>query len=108
MTATTTTVVAAIAVLAAGTYAMRLSGIALRLRAAPSARAQRRMTLAVTVLFCALIATATVLDGAEPAGVARPAGVAVGGLLAWRRASFVVVVLAAAVVAAGLRQLGVA
>jgi hypothetical protein len=41
------------------------------------------------------------------AGMARPAGVAVGAVLAWRRAPFVVVVFAAAAVAAGLRLLGV-
>jgi hypothetical protein len=38
--------------------------------------------------------------------VARPAGVLVGLVLAWRRAPFLLVVVAAAVTAAGLRLLG--
>jgi hypothetical protein len=53
------------------------------------------------------VATAALLDGGEFAGWARPAGVAVGALAAWRRAPFVVVVLLAAGTAAGLRALGV-
>ncbi|MGN9775543.1 hypothetical protein ACTMS0_07180 [Micromonospora sp. H33] len=42
------------------------------------------------------------------AGWARPAGVLVGVLLAWRRAPFVLVVLGAAGTTALLRLLGVA
>ena len=41
------------------------------------------------------------------AGDLYAAGVLTGGVLAWRRAPFVVVVLAAALVAAGLRALGI-
>ena len=41
-------------------------------------------------------------------GFARPAGVLVAGILAWRKAPFLVVVLAAAVVTALLRVLGAA
>ena len=48
------------------------------------------------------------MEGSGFAGVARPAGVAVGALLAWRRAPFVVVVLAAAATAALLRLAGAA
>ncbi|HEX7746127.1 MAG TPA: AzlD domain-containing protein, partial [Micromonosporaceae bacterium] len=44
--------------------------------------------------------------GGAFAGVARPVGVLVGVVLAWRRAPFVVVVIAAAVTAAGLRLAG--
>ncbi|NEA91734.1 AzlD domain-containing protein, partial [Actinospica acidiphila] len=46
-------------------------------------------------------------EGGEFAGWARPAGVAVGGVLAWRRAPFVVVVLGAAAATAALRAAGV-
>ena len=51
--------------------------------------------------------TAALMAGSEFAGLARPAGVLVGALLAWRRAPFVVVVIAAAAVAALLRLAGV-
>ncbi|MGH2602887.1 MAG: AzlD domain-containing protein, partial [Dehalococcoidia bacterium] len=54
-----------------------------------------------------LIATAALTDGARFAGWALPAGVAVGGVLAWRKAPFVVVVIAAALATALLRLLGV-
>ena len=65
------------------------------------------LSTAATVLLVALVATAALTDGGEFAGVALPAGVLVGGVLAWRKAPFVVVVVVAAVVAAGLRALGV-
>ncbi|MDQ3788125.1 MAG: AzlD domain-containing protein, partial [Actinomycetota bacterium] len=55
----------------------------------------------------ALIATSALTDGGSSAGIALPAGVLAGGVLAWRKAPFVVVVVAAALVAAGLRALGV-
>lgn len=59
------------------------------------------------VLLAALVGTSALFDGAAPAGLARPAGVAVGGVLAWRGAPFVVVVVVAAVTAACLRLVGV-
>lgn len=48
------------------------------------------------------------LDGLTFAGIARPAGVLGGGVLAVRGAPFVAVVVAAAATAALLRLLGVA
>ena len=65
------------------------------------------LSTAATVLLVALIATSALTDGGSFAGIALPAGVLAGGVLAWRKAPFVVVVVAAAVVAAGLRALGV-
>ena len=59
------------------------------------------------MLLVALIATAALTDGGSFAGVALPAGVLAGGVLAWRKVPFVVVVIVAAAVAAGLRALGV-
>ena len=58
---------------------------------------------AAIVLLAALVATAALMDGDGPAGIARPAGVLVGGILAWRKAPFVLVVVAAAATAAGLQ-----
>lgn len=107
--------IAAILVLAAGTYAFRAAGPLLRARLARanggnaelSPRLTELMSTAATVLLVALIATATFTDSGSFAGVALPAGVVVGGVLAWRKVPFVVVVVVAAAVAAGLRLLGV-
>jgi branched-subunit amino acid transport protein len=106
--------ITAILVLAAGTYAFRLAGPLLRarlVRAGGTAelppRLEEVLSASATVLLVALVATSTLADGGEFAGIALPAGVLTGGLLAWRRAPFVVVVVVAAAVAAGLRALGV-
>jgi branched-subunit amino acid transport protein len=100
--------IAAIVVLAVGTYTMRLSGVLLRERLELSEPVQRLLPMAAASLLAALAATATLMEGAAFAGYARPAGVAIGALLAWRRAPFVVVVLAAALSAALLRLAGAA
>ncbi|MEU7902287.1 AzlD domain-containing protein [Actinoplanes sp. NPDC049118] len=99
--------IAAILTLAVGTYTMRLSGVLLRDRLELSDRLQRLLPMAAASLLAALATTAALMEGASFAGVARPAGVVVGALLAWRRAPFVVVVLAAAATAALLRLAGV-
>jgi Branched-chain amino acid transport protein (AzlD) len=100
------TLAIAVAVLAAGTLAFRLAGTVLRTRVEPTPGVLTLLNRGVAVLFAALVATA-LLEHGHIAGVARPVGVAVGGVLAWRRAPFVVVVLAAAVVTALLRLAGV-
>src|SRR5690348_8668178 len=97
----------AIVALAGGTYAFRLAGPLLRSRISVPDHVRRYLALAAVALLAALVATAALTDGGGFAGVARPAGVAVGAVLAWRRLPFVVVVVAAAVTAALLRLLGV-
>ncbi len=97
----------ALLTLAGGTYLLRLAGLVLRERLRLPDRVERYVDLGATALLVALVATATLLDGAAFAGWARPAGVAVGALAAWRRAPFVVVVVLAAGTTAGLRALGV-
>jgi branched-subunit amino acid transport protein len=99
--------IAAILALAVGTYTMRLSGVLLRERLELSEPVQRLLPMAAAALLTALAATAALTEDGGFAGVARPAGVAVGALLAWRRAPFVVVVAAAAAAAALLRLAGV-
>lgn len=113
--------ITAILVLAAGTYAFRAAGPLLRARMVRAAarrgdgdtaaelppRLTELMSTAATVLLVALVATSALTDGGSFAGIALPAGVFAGGVLAWRRAPFVVVVIAAAAVAACLRLLGV-
>lgn len=98
--------VAATAVLGAGTFAFRFAGPVLRSRVTLPARAERLLGVAVVVLLAALVATSALTDAHAFAGPARPAGVAVGALCAWRRAPFLAVVLAAAATTAVLRLLG--
>ena len=97
----------AVVVLGVGTFAFRVAGPALRSRVELSPRVEKLMMVGVAVLFSALVATSALIDNQEFAGYARPAGVLVGGVLAWRKAPFVLVVIAAAATAAGLRLLGV-
>jgi len=99
--------IAAILTLAVGTYTMRLAGVVLRDRLELSENLQRLLPMAAAALLAALAATAALTQGAGIAGVARPAGVAVGALLAWRRMPFVVAVIGAAATAALLRLAGV-
>jgi branched-subunit amino acid transport protein len=98
---------AGMATLAAGTYGFRLSGRLLRARVSFPPRAQRLLEDAAVVVLAALTATTALLQGHGFPGPARPAGVLAGGLLAWRRAPFLVVVLAAAATTALLRLAGV-
>jgi len=93
--------------LAAGTYLLRLAGPVLRDRIEVPQRARRLMTLVAVAPLAALVATQAFTDGGTFVGWARPAGVAVGAVLAWRRLSFVAVVIAAACSTAALRLLGV-
>ncbi|MEU9572335.1 AzlD domain-containing protein [Streptomyces massasporeus] len=93
--------------LAVGTFLLRLAGPALRARVTFPERAEKLLEVSAVVLLAALAATAALTEGPAFAGAARPAGVMVGGVLAWRKAPFLVVVLAAAGTAALLRFAGV-
>ena len=100
--------VAMMLALAVGTYAFRLVGPVLHGRVELSPRVQEVLSAGAIVLLVALLATGALTEDGGFAGWARPAGVLVGGVLAWRRAPFAVVVLGAAVVTAVLRAAGVA
>jgi branched-subunit amino acid transport protein len=104
----TGTVLIVLGALAVGTYAIRAAGILLRGRLVLPDWLRNLLPVAATTLLAALIATAVFTDaGRLSLGVARPAGVLVGAVLAWRRAPFAVVVVAAAATAALLRLAGV-
>ncbi|QNE20935.1 AzlD domain-containing protein [Kribbella qitaiheensis] len=94
-------------VLAVGTFSLRIAGPLLRTRFELPARMEKVMAAAAVVLLAALVATAALTDGHGAAGIARPAGVLVGGVLALRKVPFILVVVAAAATAAGLRLVGV-
>jgi branched-subunit amino acid transport protein len=96
----------AVVLLAAGTYAFRLCGPVLYRRVELSSRVRGMLSVAATVLLCALVATSALAAGHAFAGWARPAGVLAGGLLAAWRAPFLVAVIAAVVTTAVLRRLG--
>ena len=98
---------AGLVTLSAGTFAFRFAGPMLRQRIAFPPRAERLLEVAAVVLLAALVATTALTKGHGFADLARPAGVLIGGVLAWRKAPFLVVVLAAAGTTAVLRLLGV-
>ncbi len=97
---------AGVGLLAAATLALRLLGpwLAGRVRVGPGTD-QLLAGLAVAVL-AGLVVTSALFEGRSSAGWARPLGVVVAGVLVWRRAPFLVVVLGAAATAAVLRLLG--
>lgn len=97
----------ALLALAAGTYLLRITGVLLRGRVAMPDRVQRHLDLGATALLVALAATAALVQDGGFAGWARPAGVLVGVVLAWRKVPFVLVVVLAAASTAGLRWAGV-
>jgi branched-subunit amino acid transport protein len=103
----TTLLIAGMATLSAGTLAFRLSGPLLRERLTFPPWAEKLLETAAVVLLAALVATTALTQGHGFSGPARPVGVLVGGILACRKAPFLVVVIAAAATTAILRLLGV-
>ncbi|MGY0006082.1 AzlD domain-containing protein [Micromonospora sp. I033] len=100
--------IAVILALAAGTYGFRVAGVLLRDRLELPEWSRHLLPVGAAALLAALAATAALTEAGGFAGYARPTGVLVGLLLAWWRAPFVLVVLAAAGTTALLRLLGVA
>ena len=101
------TLLAALALLGAGTYLMRFSGAKLGSRLALSERAEKILNdAATTLLFSVALATAF-FEGEHFAGMARVAGVAAAVILSWRKVPLIFVILAAAAVTSALRFMGV-
>lgn len=69
-------------------------------------RIARMTALLPVALLGALVATQTLTNGPALAFDARVPALLVAAVLLWRRAPFIVVVIAAALVAAGVRALG--
>lgn len=95
----------AILVLAAGAYACKAVGVLVLGPRATSRRALRAVALLPAALLAALVVVQTFGADRRLTLDARAAGVAVASVLAWRRAPFVVVVVAGAAVTAALRAL---
>lgn len=94
-------------VLAAGTWGQRLLGMFVGARVLDRRPALARLaTLIPAAVVSAVIVTLTVGAGRSLTVDARVAGMAVAAVLVWRRAPFVVVVVAAALVTALVRAAG--
>lgn len=100
-------IIAGIALLAVGTYAIRFAGYRLGSRMQMSEKSRAMLSDAATVLLLAVAVTTALFEGTDFAGVARIAGVLFAVFLAWRRAPLIVVIIGAAVMTALLRYLGV-
>ncbi|MCH9298990.1 AzlD domain-containing protein [Pantoea allii] len=100
-------IIAGIALLAAGTYAIRYAGVKLGNRLPVSERTQHMLSDAATVLLLAVAATTTLFEGQHFAGLARLLGVSFALFLAWRKAPLIVIILGAACMTALLRYLNV-
>jgi branched-subunit amino acid transport protein len=97
---------AALLALAAGGYALKAVGPVAMGGREPSPRTARLLALIAVPLLAALIVVQTFGDGQRVVLDARVPALAVAAICVWRRAPFLVTVLVAAAVAAGLRALG--
>jgi branched-subunit amino acid transport protein len=98
----------AVLALAAGVFLVRLAGPLMRSRINVSERSETLMKRGAIVVLAALVVTGALFADGGFAGWALPTGVLVGGLLAWRRAPILIVVVAAAGTTALLRLGGIA
>lgn len=98
----------AVALLAGGTYAIRLAGLVVRTRAQVSRAVEALLERATIVLLIAVALTGALFVGDDLSGPARPIGVAVGVAAAFVKAPLVVVIVAAAATTALLRLAGMA
>lgn len=94
---------AVVALCAAATFTAKGVGPAAAGSGELPERAARVVALLAPALLAALIVTQAVADGTNLRLGADTAGVALAGVLLWRRARLVLVVLAAALLTAGLR-----
>lgn len=93
----------AIFLLAAGSYAIKLFGVFVLGRREPQGPLVALSTLLPAALFAGLIAVMTFADGEHFVIDARAAGLAAAVIAAYRRAPFVVTVVAAMAAAAIVR-----
>jgi len=100
--------IAAVLALAVGVFLVRFAGPVLRNRIKITSRTEALMKRGATVVLAALVVTGALFADGGFAGWALPVGVLVGGLLAWRKAPILVVVIAAGATTALLRLAGIA
>ena|SRR5664280_1167359 len=85
-------------------FVLKLIGYLAPARWLETERTARVASLVTVALLAALLAVQTLVSGQRLTVDARVPAVAVAAVLLWLRAPFVVVVISAAVVAAGLRM----
>ena len=87
-----------------GCYLLKLAGYLVPARVLEHGRARRLVELVPVALLAALVVVEAIANGSHyDLDGPRLAGVAVGAVAVWRRAPFLVIVVAAAVTAAVLR-----
>ena len=96
---------AALLALAAGSYALKAAGPLLLGEREPSPPVARVLALLAVPLLAALIVVQTLSDGERMVIDARVPALGAAAICVWRGAPFLVTVLVAAAVAAGLRAL---
>ncbi|MBG3012594.1 AzlD domain-containing protein [Proteus faecis] len=101
----TASIITGIIILAVGTYTMRLSGILLNNKAEVSERVKEILSLSAIVILFSVAMTSTFFDGGQLADISKIIGVGVAGVLTWQKKPFIIIVLSAAIVTAGLRWL---
>lgn len=95
-----------IAVLAAGSLAMKVTGPLLAGGRTPPAWAARVVALLVPALISSLVVVATITDAQTLRIDARLVGVSAGALVLWWRAPLILALLIAAATTAALRAAG--
>ncbi|MFC0582422.1 AzlD domain-containing protein [Micrococcoides hystricis] len=100
------TVIAAVALLAIGTFVLRALGPTVGGRLEKRPLLKRAVQAATYLLLIGVSITATLGSSLETFSVARLCGVLTGGILAWRKAGFLWIVVAASATTAILRLLG--
>lgn len=92
-------------VLSIGAYAFKIGGLAVGSRVGPDAARRWSLDIVVVPMLAALIVVGTFDGGHQIVIDARLPALLVAGALVWRRAPFLVVVLAAGLTAALIRAL---
>ncbi|GAB05405.1 AzlD domain-containing protein [Gordonia amarae] len=103
-----TSVLIGVAVLAVGTYLLRLAGPLLQSRIRLSDGTRRVLDRGAVVLLVAVAVTGALYADGDFTGWARPLGVGAGVVAAFFKPPLVAIVLIAAVTTAALRAAGVA
>ncbi|WP_416414273.1 AzlD domain-containing protein [Pantoea sp. App145] len=101
------TILVGIAILGGGTYAMRLGGVKLGNRLALSEKSSALLSDAATTLLVSVALATTFYSSGHFAGFSRILGVFVGVILAWRKKSMILVIIASAVVTSFMRYIGI-
>lgn len=97
---------ATILVASAIVLGIKLLGYLVPASIAAHPRIQRISDLLTVALLASLVVTQTLANGSDIVIDARVAAVVVAGVLFWRKVPFIVVIVLAAALAAGLRAMG--